>query len=62
VVWFDVASPDPILTLVRVETTVRAMYQREAGARRRAFGFKFGDQLTLPLRWALFALGVRHIR
>jgi len=51
VVWFDVTSPDPILALVRVETTVRATYQREAGARRRAIGFKPDREIDSPGTW-----------
>jgi ribonuclease HI len=51
VVWFDVTSPDAVLALVRVETTVRATYEREAGARRRAIGFKPDREIDSPDTW-----------
>jgi ribonuclease HI len=36
---------------VRVETTVRATYEREAGARRRAVGFKPDREIDSPDTW-----------
>jgi hypothetical protein len=51
VVGFDVISPDPVLGCVRVETTVRSTYEREAGQRRRAVGFKPDREIDSPGTW-----------
>src|SRR5262249_13640492 len=48
VVWFDVTAPDPVLACIRVETTVRSTYEREAGARGRAVGFKPDREIDSP--------------
>src|SRR5262245_2537458 len=39
------------LAMVRVETTVRTTYEREAGARRRAVGFKADREIDSPDTW-----------
>jgi len=43
--------PNAWLDVVRVETTVRATYEREAGARRRAVGFKADRELDSKDTW-----------
>ena len=44
-------SVDAWLAVVRVETTVRATFEREAGARRRAVAFKEGRDFDSPDTW-----------
>jgi len=46
-----VTSPDPALGCVRVETTVRSTYEREAGQRGRAVGFKPDREIDSPDTW-----------
>jgi hypothetical protein len=43
--------PDPWLELIRVETTVRSTYEREAGPRGRPVGFKADRAIDSPDTW-----------
>jgi hypothetical protein len=45
------ASLEPWLSVLRVETTVRATYEREAGVRQRAVGFKPDREIDSADTW-----------
>jgi RNase H len=45
------ASLEPWLSVLRVETTVRATYEREAGVRKRAVGFKPDREIDSADTW-----------
>src|SRR6185503_12283905 len=45
------SMPNAWLAVVRVETTVRATYEREAGARKRAVGFKADREIDSADTW-----------
>jgi hypothetical protein len=44
-------SSDPVLSVVRVETTVRQTFERESGARKRAVGFKADREIDSDATW-----------